>query len=139
MHAVTEAFSNDDIIAVLLVDASNAFNSLNRDAALHNIQHLCSALSSILINIYHESTELFVDGIVLYSEKGTTQEDPLAMLMYALATIPLINLLGESSDVIQVWMMPLLQEAFPLSDLGGTTSPLLVPHLDISPMPPKPG
>ena len=103
VHAVREAFSNDDVDAVLLVDASNAFNSLNRDAALHNIQHLCPALSTILINIYRESTELFVDGVVLYSEEGTTQGDPLAMPMFALATIPLINLLGESSNVIQVW------------------------------------
>ena len=27
----------------------------------------------------------------------------MAISMYALATIPLINLLGESSNVIQVW------------------------------------
>ena len=35
--------------------------------------------------------------------EGTTQGDPLAMLMYALATVPLISHLGESSNVIQVW------------------------------------
>ena len=90
VHAMKEAFLNDDTEAVLLVDASNAFNSLNREAALHNIQHLCPTLSTILINIYHEATELFVDGTVLFSEEGTTQGDPLAMPMYALATIPVI-------------------------------------------------
>lgn len=84
------------------MDASNAFNSLNRGAALHNIQHLCPTLSTILTNIYPQATELFVDGIILFSEEGTTQGDPLAVLMYALATIPLISRLGESSDV-QVW------------------------------------
>ena len=102
VHAMKEAFLNDETEAVLLVDASNAFNSLNREAALHNIQHLCPTLSTILINIYREATELFVDGTVLFSEEGTTQGDPLAMPMYALATIPLISRLGESSDV-QVW------------------------------------
>ena len=103
VHAMKEAFLNDETEAVLLVDASNAFNSLNREAALHNIQHLCPTLSTILINIYREATELFVDGTVLFSEEGTTQGDPLTMPVYALATIPLISRLGESSDVVQVW------------------------------------
>lgn len=103
VHAMKEAFLNDETEAVLLVDASNAFNSLNREAALHNIQHLCPTLSTILINIYREATELFVDGTVLFSEEGTTQGDPLAMPMYALATVPLISRLGESSEVVQVW------------------------------------
>ena len=66
VHAMKEAFLNDETEAVLLVDASNAFNSLNREAALHNIQHLCPTLSTILTNIYREATELFVDGIILF-------------------------------------------------------------------------
>ena len=37
------------------------------------------------------------------SEEGTTQGDPLAMPMYALATIPLIDQLGDIHDVTQVW------------------------------------
>ena len=98
-----EAFLKEETEAVLLVDASNAFNSLNRNAALLNIRHLCPTLSTILINVYHESTELFVDGIVLASEEGTTQGDPLAMPMYALATIPLISRVGESLSIVQVW------------------------------------
>ena len=98
-----EAFSSEETEAVLLVDASNAFNALNRDAALHNIRHLCPVLSTILINMYRESTELFVDGLTLASEEGTTQGDPLAMPMYALATIPLINRVGDSLNIVQVW------------------------------------
>ena len=92
-----------DTDAVLLVDASNAFNSLNREVALHNIRHLCRSLATILINIYRDATELFVDGLVLFSEEGTTQGDPLAMPMYALATIPLINRLSDTPNVVQVW------------------------------------
>ena len=78
-------FQNKDTEAV---DASNAFNSLNRDAALQNIRHLCLSLATILINNYWDATELFVDGHMLFSEEGTTQGDPLAMPMYAQATIP---------------------------------------------------
>lgn len=40
VHAMKEAFLKDGTEAVLFVDTSNAFNSLNRDAALHNIQYL---------------------------------------------------------------------------------------------------
>ena len=103
VHTMREAFLNEGSEAVLLVDARNAFKSLNREAALHNIHHLCPSLSPIIINIYREATELFVDGIVLFSEEGTTQGDPLAMPLYALAITPLISRLGDISDVVQVW------------------------------------
>ena len=42
--AMRQVFESMEDEAVLLVDASNAFNSLNRQAALHNIQHLCPPL-----------------------------------------------------------------------------------------------
>lgn len=35
--------------AVILADASNTFNSLNREAALSNIQQLCPSLSKVII------------------------------------------------------------------------------------------
>ena len=91
--------------ALLLVDASNAFNSLNRQTALHNIQRLCPPfLATALINTYRAPSELYVDGDVLLSREGTTQGNPLAMPIYALATIPLIrNLKDNVSDVNQVW------------------------------------
>ena len=59
------------------------------------------ALATILINTYREPTELFVDGEVLFSRERTTQGDPLAMAMYAIATVPLINKLKE--NVTQIW------------------------------------
>ena len=101
VHAIRSAFDNEGCEAVLLADASNAFNSLNRLTALHNIQRLCPPLATILINTYRSPTDLFVDGEVLLSQEGTTQGDPLAMPMYALATIPLIKQL--QGDSTQVW------------------------------------
>jgi len=101
VHAMNIAFSAEDSEAVLLVDASNAFNSLNRQAALLNIRSLCPPLATILINTYRHAIELFVDGTTLYSQEGTTQGDPLAMPMYAIAILPLIHRVNV--EVKQVW------------------------------------
>ena len=86
-------FQNESSEAVLLVDASNAFNNLNRQVALRNIQHLCPTLSTILTNTYQcrADPKLFIDGQTLYSCEGTTQGDPLAMAVYAIGVMPLIN------------------------------------------------
>ncbi len=101
VHAVRQCFQQEGTEAVLLVDASNAFNSHNRNAALHNIRFECPAISTILMNTYREPSELFIDGEVIYSQEGTTQGDPLAMPMYAVATLPLIKRLPKSAT--QVW------------------------------------
>ena len=45
-----QAYQDDAIEAVLLVDAKNAFNCLNREAALRNIRYLCPPLATILIS-----------------------------------------------------------------------------------------
>ena len=72
-HSVCELFIHDDCDAVLLVDASNTFNSLNRIVALHNIWQFCPPFAPILINVYWSPASLFISGDVLLSEEGTTQ------------------------------------------------------------------
>ena len=93
--------------AILLVDATNAFNVMNRQAALHNIQVLCPSISTVLNNTYRAPVRLFVMGEgEIESTEGTTQGDPLVMAMYAIAATPLIRRLKEmKSDVKQVWLM----------------------------------
>ena len=102
VHVVRSLFGYADSDAILLVDASNAFNSLNRSVALHNIQQLCPSLACVLINnTYRSPASLFISGDTLLSEEGTTQGDPLAMPMYAIAMIPLIRRL--TGGITQVW------------------------------------
>ena len=101
VHSVRESFQLEDTEAALLVDASNAFNSINRMSTLKNIQLICPPFANILINCYRDPTKLFIDGDALYSQEGTTQGDPLGMPMYALATVPLIDSLNAPVD--QVW------------------------------------
>lgn len=88
VHAMREVYDCQPTEAVILVDASNAFNSLNREAALSNIQQLRPSLSKIIINTYREEWQLFIEGTTLYSQKSTTQGDPLAMAMNTIALTP---------------------------------------------------
>ena len=81
-----QIYNTENLEGVLLVDA---FNQLSCQVALHNVQILCPSISTVLINTYRVSADLFVDGETLLSREGTTQGDPLPMPFYALATIPL--------------------------------------------------
>ncbi len=106
IHAMKEIESMDETEAMLLVDATNAFNTLNRKAALHNIRILCPAISNVLNNTYSKPARLFVvGGEEILSLEGTTQGDPLAMAMYALALTPLIKSLAVEvpNNAKQVW------------------------------------
>ena len=113
VHAVRECFLQDATEAALLVDATNAFNSLN--TALHNIQFTCPALATVLQNTYRAPSDLFIDGEAILSQEGTTQGDPLAMPMYAMATLPLIERLPQSAT--QVWYADDASALGSLSDL----------------------
>ena len=44
VHSIRQLFSDSETEAILLLDAENAFNSLNRDVALSNILQLCQSL-----------------------------------------------------------------------------------------------
>ena len=104
VHAMRTIFEADDTDAVLLIDATNAFNCLNRAAALHNIRVVCPTISIYALNTYREPARLFITGgQEIKSEEGTTQGDPLAMVMYALSLQPLISHLNIESSAKQVW------------------------------------
>ena len=61
-HALARVFAEADTEAAILVDASNAFNSMNRQLALRNIPVLCPALARYVINTYRCHAPLFVCG-----------------------------------------------------------------------------
>ena len=68
---------------------------------MRNAQVLCPSLARILINTYWDDSPLFIDHETIYSQKGATQEDPLAMHMFAIGTLPLIRKLPNS--VQHIW------------------------------------
>ena len=61
-HAMNRIFLDENTEAILLIDAKNAFNNLDRRVALLNIHQLCPALAAVLTNCYRSSSSLFVQG-----------------------------------------------------------------------------
>ena len=62
------------------MDATNAFNSINREAMLHNIAVKCPKINRYVQNCYGKPSKLFIvdgkqngDKCILYSEEGTAQ------------------------------------------------------------------
>ena len=55
VHPMNSIFNADETDDVLLIDAINAFNTLNRAAALHNISILCPTIATFVINTYRLS------------------------------------------------------------------------------------
>ena len=97
MHAIIET---DDTDAVLLIDASNAFNALNRAATLHNICVLCPVIAAYAINTYsHQLGYLSLAAKRSCQQKTKTQGVTLGMGLYALSIQPLITSLQEASRV----------------------------------------
>ena len=110
IHAMRQIFENEGTEALLLVDAENAFNNLNRKAALHNIKELCPPFHRYLANTYQLPAKMVINDQVktdsILSEEGSTQGDVAAMAMYAIGIRPLINTLQEETDQAecqQVW------------------------------------
>jgi hypothetical protein len=100
-HAMSEIFQEDDTEAMLFVDATNAFNNLNRQVTLLNSQIVCPTLAPSVMNTYRNPSELFVDGESILSSEGTTDGDPLGLAIYAIGTQPLIRKLSGIAK--QAW------------------------------------
>ena len=74
IHCMRCMFEDDRTDAMILVDSINAFNSLNRQAALHNIRVICAQIATILVYTYHRPAHLIMLGT----------SDNLAMAFHAL-------------------------------------------------------
>ena len=62
IRAMCDIYENNETEAVLLVDAENAFNTINRKALLHNTEYLCPELATFIYNCYIIPARLFILG-----------------------------------------------------------------------------
>ena len=96
IYAIYDVYQQDETEAVLLVDADNAFNSINRKAMLHNVSITCPLITTFIATCYMEPARTFVAGNhKITSRESKTHEDPTAMGTYALGVTPLIHFLSE--------------------------------------------
>ena len=98
-HAMEEIFQEEGTDAILLIDAANAFNSLNRQVLLHNIRYLCPPMATYIRNCYGTPSRLFITGgQEILSSEGTTQGDPFAMPAYTVGIAPLLHMINTEED-----------------------------------------
>ena len=124
VHAIREIYEEEECEAVLLVDATNAFNTLHRKTTIHNIKIKCPSFATYIENTYKQPADLFImgqgeeTGHSLKSREGTTQGDPVAMAMYSIGLTPLQNETNlENTGVRQVAYADDLTGAGKVSDL----------------------
>ena len=97
-HAAKEIFADKECETVLLVEGSNAFNTLNRQAMMHSISVICPTIATYAKNTYEVSPRLFVaKDLELRSEEGTIQGDPVAMGAYALGLSVLQSKISQNN------------------------------------------
>jgi hypothetical protein len=100
IHGMREIFLEDDTQGLIQVDAENAFNTINRKVLIHNISYLCPEIATYVLNCYAIPARLFVSGgLEIKSLEGTTQGDPVAMPIYAIGILPLMNRIKDNSDI----------------------------------------
>lgn len=127
VHSIRKLHEMSD--ATLMVEASNAFNALNRSVALYNVKSICPSFYTILHNCYGGPTHLFLGGKSIIAHEGVTQGDPLAMPFYAIATVPLIDRLP--GHVSQVWYADDAAAVGNLNEIKRTRFALKVQPMDI--------
>ena len=103
VHALVDLFNDDDTEGVIQVDASNAFNSINRNILLHNTKIICPQFATYIYNSYCTPARLFITGgAEILSREGTTQGDPIAMAAYGIGLTPLLVILSKG-EVEEAW------------------------------------
>ena len=92
-----------------LIDAINGFNDLSCLAIIWTVRHLCPLGARFTLNCYHHEV-LFVAFLttvlchIISSREGVTQGDPLLIVLYGLALLPLDQDMREAGPgLIHSW------------------------------------
>ena len=87
-----ELCDDEETQGLIQVDATNAFNLLNRKNLIMNIQILCPEIATFTYNCYSMAARMFVSGgHEILSQEGVTQGCALSMPIYALGLLPLLS------------------------------------------------
>ncbi len=98
-----------DPTCVLMLNTHNGFNELSCKAAFWRAHQKWPVGAQFVVNCYQHSAQLIVrckgkPSHTILSAEGVTQGDPLLMVLYGLALIPLVDQLAkEVPGLLQPW------------------------------------
>ena len=110
IHATNAIFHDDSIPTsdkwTLLLDFSNAFNSIKRDCVIEAVRQHCPKAALWVESCYGQASHLHFGGITIESSTGVQQGDPLASLLFALVLLSLLlRLKADCSDLLHVFYL----------------------------------
>ena len=76
IHSLRDLFSTNGNEAILQIDAKNAFNSLNRELALSNIEKICPSFHTALWNSYKIPSNLLIGKKDTYFSRRNNTRRP---------------------------------------------------------------
>lgn len=106
IHTVSDLHNlHNDNHGLIVVNAKNAFNTINRSALLWNVRVLWPRASRFIFNTYHGHFPLIFKGclVILNSSESVVQGDPLSMFIYAIASLLIIGEMEHHTNCIQIW------------------------------------
>ena len=81
---------------VFVADFENVFNTVDRGRFLREVRHHLFGLARWAEWCYGRPSKLFFEGVVISSEVGVQQGDPVGPLLFALALQPVLNQLANT-------------------------------------------
>ena len=109
INALWNELSMGERYGFLLIDADNGFNEFSRIQMLWTCRHEWPQGAQFAFNLNRHQLLLLVQDpggkpFVLFSKEGCTKGCPLAMVLYALGTLPMIRQLKSTHpSVLQPW------------------------------------
>ena len=95
VYALSSILSEDDSDVILLLDADNVFNRVNRNVMLNKILMICPVIAIYAINLYTQETRLLIlGGEEITSVEGIIQGDPTAIS---------ISYIGILKNILTLW------------------------------------
>ena len=100
IHEIHDVFNDDNTEGILLIDAENAFNTINQKVMFHNLKFICPVFATYILNCYMCPARLcIIGGGELLFKEGTTQGDPTSMGSYAIGILLLLQFLLDFISV----------------------------------------
>ena len=95
VHTVRKLLEADPSLFCLQVDLVNAFNLVNRDAAMEAVLQNFPEVLAWVKTCYGQPSHLLFGLVTLSSQLGFQQGDPLASLLFSLVLQSVVNLISE--------------------------------------------